>query len=152
MTETIFMIHGMWGGPWCWKNYKQFFETKNYRCVTTTLRHHDMDPKDLPDPQLGTTSLIDFAEDLEYEIRQLATKPILMGHSMGGLLAQILGSRGLAKGPRSADPCVACRDYGCDTLCDKKLLGNTDKMGLLEKTNATNAKGFHLRVAAFVAA
>ena len=45
--ETIFMIHGMWGGPWYWENYKDFFEQEGYRCVTTTLRFHNMDPKDL---------------------------------------------------------------------------------------------------------
>lgn len=98
MTETIFMIHGMWGGPWYWENYSRLFEKEGYHCVTTTLRYHNMDPKDAPDPQLGTTSLADYTEDLEQEIRQLGVKPIVMGHSMGGLLAQILGSRGLAKG------------------------------------------------------
>jgi pimeloyl-ACP methyl ester carboxylesterase len=56
-----------------------------------------MDPKGVPDPRLGTTSLLDYTADLEKLIRELHTTPILMGHSMGGLLAQILGSRGLAK-------------------------------------------------------
>ena len=56
-----------------------------------------MEPKGLPDSRLGTTSLLDYAEDLEKEISKLETLPILMGHSMGGLLTQILGSRGLAK-------------------------------------------------------
>lgn len=97
MTETIVMIHGMWGGGWCWENYKEFFEGKGYHCITPTLRFHDVDPKEFPDPRLGTASLLDYAEDLEREINKLSTLPILMGHSMGGLLAQILGSRGLAK-------------------------------------------------------
>jgi pimeloyl-ACP methyl ester carboxylesterase len=93
MTETIFMIHGMWGGPWCWENYKPYFEGLGYRCVTATLRLHNVRPTDPPDPRLGTTSLLDYAADLEQEIRQLGVKPIVMGHSMGGLLAQIVGSR-----------------------------------------------------------
>jgi len=97
MVETIVMIHGMWGGSWYWENYKKFFEGKGYRCIIPTLRFHDMDPKAIPNPELGTTSLLDYAEDLEEEIRRLDSKAILMGHSMGGLLAQILGSRGLAK-------------------------------------------------------
>ncbi len=97
MNETIFMIHGMWGGAWHWGNYKNLLEKEGCRCVTTTLRFHDMDPQGTPDPRLGTTSLLDYAEDLEREIKQLGVKPIVMGHSMGGLLAQILGSRGLAK-------------------------------------------------------
>lgn len=96
MNHTIMMIHGMWGSDWIWGNYKRFFEDKGYHCVTPVLRHHDIDPKSEPPPQLGTTSLLDYADDLEREIRQLDSLPILMGHSMGGLLAQILGSRGLA--------------------------------------------------------
>ena len=97
MTETIVMIHGMWGGGWYWENYKRFFEEKGYHCITPTLPFHNIDPKETPQPQLGTASLLDYAEYLEREIRKLDTLPVLMGHSMGGLLAQILGSRGLAK-------------------------------------------------------
>jgi len=91
------MIHGMWGGGWCWENYKNFFEGKGYQCITPTLRFHDMEPNEPPNPQLGTTRLLDYFTDLEKEINQLDAPPILMGHSMGGLLAQMLGSRGLAK-------------------------------------------------------
>src|SRR4030042_400347 len=97
MNETIVMIHGMWGTGSYWENFKGFFESKGYRCVVPTLRFHDMDPKGLPDPRLGTTSLLDYAADLEKLIRELHGAPILMGRSMGGLLAQILRSRGLAK-------------------------------------------------------
>lgn len=97
MADTIFMIHGMWGGPWYWENFRRVFEAEGYRCLATTLPYHDMDPRGMPDPRLGTTSLLDYAEALEREVRQLGAKPILMGHSMGGLLAQILGARELAK-------------------------------------------------------
>ena len=97
MADTIFMIHGMWGGPWYWENYRRFFEAEGYRCVATTLPYHHMDPRGIPDPRLGTASLLDYAEALEREIGQLGEKPIVMGHSMGALLAQILGARGLAR-------------------------------------------------------
>lgn len=56
-----------------------------------------MDPKAAPHPNLGVTSLLDYAEDLEKEIKKLPSRPILMGHSMGGLLSQMLAARGLAK-------------------------------------------------------
>jgi pimeloyl-ACP methyl ester carboxylesterase len=97
MSETIVMIHGMWGGPWNFENFKAYFEREGYRCVTPTLRFHDMDPRAVPDPRLGTTSLLDYAADLEKEIRALGAKPVIVGHSMGGLLAQMLGARGLAR-------------------------------------------------------
>jgi len=87
----------MWGGGWCWDNYKDFFEGKGYQCITPTLRFHDVGPDEPPNPQLGTTSLLDYFTDLEKEINQLGEPPILMGHSMGGLLAQMLGGRGLAE-------------------------------------------------------
>lgn len=97
MTDTIVMIHGMGGGGWCWENYNKYLSKKGYQCFNPTLRFHDMAPNEVPDPKLGTTSLLDYAEDLEKKIHQLNTKPILIGHSMGGLLAQIIGSRGLAR-------------------------------------------------------
>ncbi|RLB91764.1 MAG: alpha/beta hydrolase [Deltaproteobacteria bacterium] len=97
MSKIIVMIHGMCGGLGCWENYRNFFEKKGYRCIIPTLRFHDIDPSEPPNPQLGTTSLLDYAEDLEKGIRKLDVTPIIMGHSMGGLLAQILGSRGMAK-------------------------------------------------------
>lgn len=97
MRNTIFMIHGMMVGPWCWDNYRKFFEKKGYRCISPALRFHDMDPTGLPDPRLGTTSLLEYAADLEAEIIGFQERPIVMGHSMGGLLAQILAGRGHAK-------------------------------------------------------
>jgi pimeloyl-ACP methyl ester carboxylesterase len=65
--------------------------------VTPTLRYHDQEPQGTPDPRLGRTSLLDYAEDLEALIRGLGEKPVVIGFSMGGILAQILASRGLAK-------------------------------------------------------
>jgi pimeloyl-ACP methyl ester carboxylesterase len=97
VENTIFMIHGMWGTSEDWDNYRPFFEARGYRCITPTLPYHDMDPRGVPDPRLGTASLLDYADALEREIRQLGEKPIIMGHSMGGLLAQMLGARGLAE-------------------------------------------------------
>jgi pimeloyl-ACP methyl ester carboxylesterase len=97
MSKTIFMIHGMWGGPWNWENYQSFFEAKGYHCVIPTLRHHDLGSSSDPHHDLGNTSLLDYASDLQEEMERLDEKPILMGHSMGGLLAQILASRGLGE-------------------------------------------------------
>jgi len=86
MAETIVMIHGMWGNGWYWENYKNFFEQRGFQCHTPTLRYHDMQPCDRPDLRLGTTSLLDYARDLEEYIHKLEQKPFLMGHSMGACL------------------------------------------------------------------
>ena len=97
MDRTILMIHGMWSGGWVWENYKDFFGNKRYACITPTLKHHDINPDAPADYRLGTTSLRDYVDELEQLIHKLATPPILMGHSMGALIAQILTGRGLAE-------------------------------------------------------
>ncbi len=92
----IVMIHGMWGKSWVWNNFVEYFSQAGYHCWTPTLRYHDIEPGTSPDPRLGTTSLLDYAGDLETEIKKFEEKPILVGHSMGGLLAQILVAREVA--------------------------------------------------------
>lgn len=96
MQKTIYMIHGMWCGGWVWDNFIRYFEKLGYQCIAPTLRHHNAKKNDDPHPDLGTTSLLDYISDLEKKITALDAPPIIMGHSMGGLLTQMLGSRGLA--------------------------------------------------------
>lgn len=97
MAATIFMIHGMWCNADHWAQLRGWFERRGHRVVVPTLRHHGGRFEDPPPPGLGTTSLLDYAADLEAELRALPEPPILIGHSMGGLLAQILASRGLCR-------------------------------------------------------
>ncbi len=96
MPPTVVMIHGMWGGSWCWEKYRGYFEQRGYRCIVPTLPYHDTDPQAQPDPRLGTTGLLEYADVLSRQIEQLDQAPVLMGHSMGALLAQMLASRNLA--------------------------------------------------------
>jgi pimeloyl-ACP methyl ester carboxylesterase len=97
MRASIMMIHGMWAGGWVWSDYISIFEERGYRCLAPTLRYHDAPPLQ-PPAALGRTSLLDYAKDLQEKIEKLDQFPVLMGHSMGGMLAQMLGARGLAKG------------------------------------------------------
>lgn len=86
----VVMIHGAFCGPWSLDGLKRKFKEAGYAVRTPCLRFHDQKP---PPPALGTTGLGEFAADLEDEIRALGTAPILLGHSMGGLLAQQLAAR-----------------------------------------------------------
>lgn len=97
MTKTLFMIHGMWGTSRDWDNFLPYFKAQGYRCIATTLPYHNVTQGGSPDPRLGTTSLLDYADALVQQIQQLDEKPVILGHSMGGLLAQMLGARGLAQ-------------------------------------------------------
>jgi non-heme chloroperoxidase len=95
-VATIVFIHGMWAGPWVWEKFVPIFTARGHRCITPTLRHHDA-PPDRPPAALGRTSLLDYVDDVERELDRLDEKPVLVGHSMGGIIAQILASRGRAR-------------------------------------------------------
>ncbi len=86
----VMMIHGGFCGPWAWDSFAARFRAAGYDVVTPALRFHDGAK---PAPALATTSLIDYAGDLEKQIAAMSAPPILIGHSMGGLLAQMLAAR-----------------------------------------------------------
>jgi non-heme chloroperoxidase len=86
----VVMIHGGFCGPWAWDDFAARFRTAGYAVATPALRHHEEVP---PPPALATTSLIDYTADLERVVASMKAPPILVGHSMGGLLAQMLAAR-----------------------------------------------------------
>jgi len=96
MAKCALLIHGMWGTSDVWRNWRAFLEARDWRVLTPTLRHHDAPPLE-PPPGLGTTGLDDYAADLETVLRTLPEKPVVVGHSMGGLIALKLCARGLAR-------------------------------------------------------
>ena len=49
------------------------------------------------DPAFAGTGLADYLADLSQVIENLDSPPVLLGHSMGGLLAQLLAAKGLAR-------------------------------------------------------
>ncbi len=91
---TILMVHGAFGGGWAFENFQSYFEARGYRCVAPDLRHHDAAPDRQVSMELARTSLKDYRRDLEALIETLDGEIILMGHSMGGLLCQMLAARG----------------------------------------------------------
>jgi pimeloyl-ACP methyl ester carboxylesterase len=84
----VVMIHGAFAGPWMWDGFAEKFRAAGYAVHAPCLRHHDT-----PSDDLGRTSLNDYADDLEAFIETLEAEPILVGHAMGGLLAQKLAAR-----------------------------------------------------------
>ena len=86
----VMMIHGGFCGPWSFDGFARKFEAAGYKVQCPALRFHDLAE---PPQALGTTSLTDYVADLEELLDALDRPPILVGHSLGGLLAQMLAAR-----------------------------------------------------------
>jgi non-heme chloroperoxidase len=89
--SPVVMIHGAFCGGWAFDAWRNAFADKGYDTHAPNLRHHDGSSE--PSGDLGTTSMLDYADDLEQLLNDFEEKPILIGHSMGGLLAQMLAAR-----------------------------------------------------------
>jgi pimeloyl-ACP methyl ester carboxylesterase len=87
----VVMIHGAFCGAWAFAHWRELFERRGFEVHLPDLRYHDCGRH--PPKELGMTSLLDYAGDLEKLLDEIGKPAFLIGHSMGGLLAQMLAAR-----------------------------------------------------------
>lgn len=97
MLDPVVLIHGTNAGPWTMENFADFFARKGFTCTSPAYRYHNMPPSDKTAENLVGISIADYVEDIGAAIAALDSPPILVGHSLGGVVAQKLASKGLAK-------------------------------------------------------
>lgn len=105
MSQHIVFIHGLFQNPKSWQQWVTFFESRGYICHAPAYPYHEGEPSELRrhiNPALGKLTLGQVVEHLSRFINTLPEKPILVGHSMGGLIVQKL--IGMNKG--SAGVCI----------------------------------------------
>lgn len=91
----ILFLHGVFGRPALLAPWTRFFEAAGYECHTPTLPGRD--PSD--DGVLARTGIQDCYEVALRAYDELSEPPVVMGHSMGGLLTQKIAAR---RSPRAA--------------------------------------------------
>jgi pimeloyl-ACP methyl ester carboxylesterase len=100
MADTVMFIHGALMTPLCWDKFIPFFAAKGYQTVAPAWPYRDHPIEELrakPDQRLGTLSFRTIVDHYAEIIRKMDTPPILIGHSFGGLVVQMLLDRGLGK-------------------------------------------------------
>ena len=96
-TPPIVLIHGLWLTPRSWEGWKARFEQRGHEVLAPAWPRMDREVEALRrEPSvmngLGLAEVIDHYEGI---IRGLHTPPVIMGHSTGGLLTELLLDRGL---------------------------------------------------------
>lgn len=97
---TILFITGAFVSNTCWDEWKVFFESKGFKTLAPAWPYKDA-PVDVlrerhPDPQVASLRLTQLVDHFDAIARNLPNKPIIIGHSIGGLTAQILLQRNVA--------------------------------------------------------
>ena len=104
-TPVVF-IHGLWLLPSSWNNWVDFFEENGYAGLTPDWPD---DPETVEEARanpdvLAKKTLKQVADHTAEVIGGLQKKPAVMGHSTGGLLAQMIADRGLSAATVGIDP------------------------------------------------
>jgi pimeloyl-ACP methyl ester carboxylesterase len=92
VARPIVLIHGMWCTGANFDRIVAGLKPRGHACHVPTLPAHEVGARH---PEVGNKSLTEYLSFLEDYVRQqnFAEAPILVGHSMGGLLAQQLAAR-----------------------------------------------------------
>ncbi len=86
-ATPIVMQHGMWHGAWCWQGWQEQLAEWGWESHAHSLPGHAKSPVQR---SIRWCTLGYYLEFLQAEIDRQPNKPILMGHSMGGALTQML--------------------------------------------------------------
>ncbi|MEL6211937.1 MAG: alpha/beta hydrolase, partial [Pseudomonadota bacterium] len=104
MSRQVLMVHGVGCGGEVWDRMRPVFEGAGFKCTAPTL-FPELRTVERPDEagaaKLGALTLEDYVEAMSETAQALAEaggegapRPAIIGHSMGGLIAQKLAERG----------------------------------------------------------
>ena len=105
LTPVVF-VHGLWLLPNSWDRWRTVFEEAGYTTLApgwpddpNTVEEANANPEILAHKSVGQ-----IADHFEEVVGKLTKQPAVIGHSFGGLLAQILAGRGVSGATVAIDP------------------------------------------------
>jgi pimeloyl-ACP methyl ester carboxylesterase len=82
----LLFVHGTGHGAWCWdEHFLPFFAARGFSAHAVSLRGHG---KSGGRHKLKWASISDYVEDVFQAASRLPSRPVLIGHSLGGLVVQ----------------------------------------------------------------
>jgi pimeloyl-ACP methyl ester carboxylesterase len=106
MQPPIVLVHGLWLTSRSWEGWKARFEQRGHEVLAPPWPRMEGEVEEIRrDPSvmngLGVTEVVDHYERI---IRGLDTPPVIMGHSFGGLITELLLDRGLGAAGATLSP------------------------------------------------
>jgi alpha-beta hydrolase superfamily lysophospholipase len=100
-TRNILFITGAFVSHTCWDDWRQYFESKGFATAAPAWPHKDAPSEALrnrqPDSDIASNRLADLVDYFATQARKFSEPPILIGHSIGGLVAQLLIQRNIGR-------------------------------------------------------
>jgi pimeloyl-ACP methyl ester carboxylesterase len=90
MAQPVLFVHGAFCGGWAFDAFRVPFERAGYETHAPHLPHHERGG-DLE--RLAQTGLGDYAAAVAHYAKGLEAPPVIIGHSLGGLVAQLAAAR-----------------------------------------------------------
>jgi pimeloyl-ACP methyl ester carboxylesterase len=109
-AKHVVLIHGTWCRGGSWGPTRAAFEERGYTVHTPTLRYHEL-PLQEGAMKIAPLSMRDYTDDLVALVDSLDSPPLLVGLSLGGLLAQLVAAR-----TRHAGVVAACPSPAAGTM------------------------------------
>ncbi|MFB7886730.1 alpha/beta hydrolase [Cellulosimicrobium cellulans] len=95
--DTVVLIHGLWMTPRSWEHWVTHYEAKGLTVLTPAYPGFEIEVEALREnPQvIADLTVPETVDHVAAVVEGLATPPIIMGHSFGGVMTQLLLARGL---------------------------------------------------------
>jgi pimeloyl-ACP methyl ester carboxylesterase len=106
-TSTVLFVTGAWMHTSSWDKFRSAFEDAGFRTLAPAWPYLEGNPSDLrakPDKRLGSLTFGKIVDHYAAIIDELDEQPIIIGHSMGGLITQLLLDRGYGAAGIAIDP------------------------------------------------
>ncbi len=99
LHKSVVFITGAFFSSSCWDEWKLYLESEGYTCMALAWPHKNSSAEELRnehhDAAIASTRLTTLTKFYADIIKALHVKPILIGHSIGGLIVQLLLQQGL---------------------------------------------------------
>ena len=108
MSKDIVMLHGANAGGWCFDRFRAVFEGEGFTCHAPDLIGHGKDKGNAAEVLKGV-GIADYRAEMAAFVGGFASPPVLLGHSMGAVIAQLLAAQGMASALVLAAPAPRAR-------------------------------------------